>query len=504
MRVTSILSVVLMFFLSSITFADEWEMALPHSMLHMDSALKEAFNDSKCQHEPFKVTKLLRDDATVVSTMEDWKNTEEKIPSIDNHSPLHTSKRGIVNGNKVNLRYGPSLEERVILTLIGKGKPVEVYDRQGDWYRVKAGDDEGWIYATFVNLEQAEATSQQKIEEHTMENKKSVASPILAKAATDKIAAKENNTPNKTVLKDSTIQSEDLLQIYKLAQENDPTFQREVYRHEASPETLKQAYSEILPTVSADASYQRTRQEINETSVAVYGQDLARYPSKGYNLTLIQPILRYSSFMRILQAKEEVKQADFEFEKAKQDLILRVVEAYIGSLEAKDNLESTRAEEDAIKLHFELAQERYKSGLAPITDFHDAKARFAYIRAQRVKAEDLLDDALEALAELTGQKINNLAKLKFATVKATSNLSKTLTKTESKKEAERHQGEKGMPLMAPDPDDITNWIDAALEQNLEVHIQQQAVLVAEREIERQRGGHWPTLEVVGRVNRDDE
>ncbi|MBW1887664.1 MAG: TolC family protein, partial [Deltaproteobacteria bacterium] len=388
MRITSILSVLLMFFLTSITFADEWGKELPHSMLHMDSALKKAFNDSTFNDKSYKITKLLTNDSKVTS---------------DNQSLLHSSRRGIVKGNRVNLRYGPSTKERVVLTMIGKGKPVEVLGQQGEWYRVKAGSDEGWIYRTLVTLEQEKSTVASLEDHGTLSTTGddinqfelttvNVDSQVLAKVATVNIAASDSKTKNKAVLKGSTARSEDLMQAYKLAQESDPTFQSETYRHEASPETLKQAYSEIWPTVSADGSYQRTRQEIHQTGVAVYGQELARYPSKGYNLTLTQPIFRYSSFMRILQAKEEVKQADFEFEKAKQDLILRVVEAYIGSLEAQDNLEFTRAEEDAIKLHFELAQERYKSGLAPITDFHDAKARLAYIMARRVKAENLLDD----------------------------------------------------------------------------------------------------------------
>lgn len=297
------------------------------------------------------------------------------------------------------------------------------------------------------------------------------------------------------MLQCQSVKAEDLIEVYNLARDNDPTFQSERYRHEASPETLKQAYSELLPAVNVDASYQGTRQEIFHTSVAVFGESIARFPSKGYNLTLTQPLFRYSSIMRVLQAKEEVKRADFEFEAAKQDLILRVAEAYIGALAAHDNLEFTRAEEEAVKRHFELAEGRYNSGLAPITDYHDAKARLAYVTALRVRAENRLDDALEALAEVTGQKIENPARLKSAPISA---------KSETTKGVEYKPPQGGMPLVPPDPDDVNNWIDAALKQNLEVEALRQAVLVARREVDRQRAGHWPTLTIVGRLNRDDE
>jgi len=290
-------------------------------------------------------------------------------------------------------------------------------------------------------------------------------------------------------------QAENLMEVYRLAQENDPTFQGERFRHEASSETLNQAYSELLPTLNADGSYGRTRQKIFTTDVAVFGEGLARYPSKSYNLTLTQPLFRYSSIMRVLQAKEDVKRADFEFEAAKQDLILRVAESYIGALEAQDNIDFTRAEEGAVELHFELAQGRFKSGLAPITDFHDAKARLANVTALRVRSENRLDDSLEALAEIAGQNIENPARLKSAPVSA---------KPEITTGGENKSSQEEMLLVNPDPDDINNWIDAAFKHNFSVEVLRQAVLVAKREVDRQSAGHWPTVSVVGRLNREDE
>ncbi len=291
-------------------------------------------------------------------------------------------------------------------------------------------------------------------------------------------------------------QAEDLMEVYNLAVENDPTFQSQMSSHKASPETYKQAFSELLPTLSFDTYYQRTRQEIFETDVAVYGESLARYPSKGYNLTLTQPIFRYSSLMRLNQAREEVKVAELEFQAAEQDLVLRTAKAYIGALEAYDNLEYTRTEEESIKLHFELARERYTNGLAPITDFHDANARLAYMIALRIKAENELDDALEALAEITGKKIYNPARL------ISSRDSSSLSVTSEGGEGER-TGEE-MPLVSPEPDNIDEWIKASQEQNLEVQVRQQDALVAKQEIERQKAGHLPTVSFVGRINRDYE
>lgn len=283
---------------------------------------------------------------------------------------------------------------------------------------------------------------------------------------------------------------ENLMQIYKLAKDHDPTFKGDQYKHEASPETLKQAYSELWPKITAEGYYQRTRQKIVESDVGIYSHGVSNFPTEGYTLTLTQPLLRYSSILRVYQAKEEVKRADLEFEANKQDLIMRVTEAYINALSAQDKLVFDQAEETSVKSHFELARRRYNMGLVPITDFHDAKARLSSVTAERIKSEDGLDDALEGLTEVTDSKIENLGRLKADVAEIT---------VESKPESAKG----GMSLVNPDPDDVDKWINAAFKQNFELNVQRKAVEIARQEVNRQKTGHWPTLDAVGRYNRED-
>jgi outer membrane protein len=326
------------------------------------------------------------------------------------------------------------------------------------------------------------------------------------------------------------VMAENLIQVYRLARDQDPTFQSSLYRHEAAPEPLKQAYSELLPTLMADGDYTRRKQEILESDVAVYGFGISRYPSKQYNLTITQPLLKLSAIFRVYQAKEEVKRADLEFEAAKQDLIMRVAEAYMGALSAQDNLAFVLAEEAAVEFHFQLAQGRHSMGLAPITDYHDAKARLATVTADRIEAENELDDAFEALAEVTGQEIVSLSALKPEPIAQGSDLTRLPSEQQEamtpgpdsarkagtsddsaaessgavKPEAVEHQGaQEAVQIVGPDPADMNQWIDVALKQNPELLVQRQEVEVAKQEVQRQRSGHWPVLEATGRRNLVD-
>lgn len=322
----------------------------------------------------------------------------------------------------------------------------------------------------------------------------------------------------------------DLLEIYQLALENDSTFKKEIYRHEASPEIYKQAFSEMLPVVGVDAFYQSSRHEIFDNEVAVYGESVARYSSKGFDLVLSQPLFKYSSLVRISQAKEELKRADLEFEAAGQDLIQRVTEAYLKVLGARDILLFSKSEENAVNLHFNLAKERYDNGLAPITDYHDAKARLASITTRRVRAEHSLEDALEGLAELTGRRLDSLEGIKSSDIK-TDDYYNFRSSDETEKNAADISGtDKGVvpgpsegnlfnslvprknekfqgyviPLIAPLPDDMEGWVSAAKTQNRNILVKEKDLAVARKEVDRQRSGHYPTLSLVGRYNQDDQ
>lgn len=327
------------------------------------------------------------------------------------------------------------------------------------------------------------------------------------------------------VLFSQSSNASDLLEIYKMACENDATYQSEIYRHEASPEIYKQAFSEMLPLVSVDGFYQYSRHEIFDTDIAVYGDDLARYPSKGFDLVLSQPVIKYPSMVRISQAKEEIKRADLDFEAAGQDLIMRVTEAYLYALEARDVLQFSKAEEEAVRLHFQLAKERYDNGLAPITDYHDAKARLASITTKRIKAENSLEDALEGIAEITGERMDSLESIGFPDIKtddyydvagsdgertddpetgedtATVSNEKSLFNGLAPRESGKYAGA-AIPLIKPFPEDIEEWVSAAKKQNLKVLVKEKDLEVAKKEVERQVAGRLPSVSLVGRWNRD--
>ena len=269
-------------------------------------------------------------------------------------------------------------------------------------------------------------------------------------------------------------QASDLLTLYRQALQNDPQFQAARYEHEAATEARPQAWAGLLPTVDFSYEYSDTSQDIVSSDNTVFASGSTSFDSTSYTLSLTQPIFRYAAIVRLGQAKTEVSRAGVQLDAALQELMLRVSEKYLLALAARDQLDFARSEEAADESHFELANGRYEMGLAPITDLHDAKARLATVQARTIEAENQLDDALEALRELTGEAVLDLSPLL-----------------------------RDMTFTSPEPNEVEPWVDAAIRQNLSVEAQRLAVRVAEQEVSRQRAAHVPTLDLVGRYNDEE-
>ena len=93
----------------------------------------------------------------------------------------------------------------------------------------------------------------------------------------------------------------------------------------------------------------------------------ARCPSRattrnGYQLTLSQPLFRWQNWVTYDQAKIQVVQAEVNFTQARQDLILRVAQAYFDVNYATENLKAVKANKSAIGQQLESAKKNFRGG----------------------------------------------------------------------------------------------------------------------------------------------
>ncbi len=267
-------------------------------------------------------------------------------------------------------------------------------------------------------------------------------------------------------------QGNDLIHAYELAKNSDAEFQAAIAANRAAQESTPQAMAALLPTLSADLTSTGTELKIRQGSVFTGGAGRRNFHSNDFNIQLTQPLYRKDRWIALDQAKTLVTQSDSVFAFARQSLMLRVAERYFGVLRAADALTFAIAEQDAFGQQLEQSQQRFQVGLIAITDVEEAKAGFDLARAQVIAAENQLDNAREALREVTGEYAKAVAGL----------------------------GDK-MPLQMPTPNNIDAWTETALQQNLELRGQLKQTERARLEIQRIEAGHLPTLDLIGRHNR---
>lgn len=263
-------------------------------------------------------------------------------------------------------------------------------------------------------------------------------------------------------------QATDLLQAYELARQSDPQLQAAESQKNAQGEGIVQSRAALLPQLSGDASY--TKSKNSSTGQQVFGSNVV--PSDGsndrtdksYGFSLRQTIYDHSNYTRLGASKFRASQAEADYDAAKDSLVVRTADAYFNVLTAIETLASSRAEERSVKRQLDQADKRLEVGLAPITDVHEARARYDSARANAITAANTLDDAREALAEITGQPIENIRGL-----------------------ASNYQPEN------PDIKTVEQWVAIALESNPSLQSKEKALAAAEKDVETARAGHLPTL-----------
>lgn len=270
----------------------------------------------------------------------------------------------------------------------------------------------------------------------------------------------------------------DLDSVYQQALKNDPQIREAQALRLASLESKPQALSALLPQLSAGARYDDDESEGSRTTFApdgLGGIEILTFDSQSnatqesWNVTLTQNVFRWENWVALQRASAQVAQAEADYHAAEQDLILRTSESYFIVLATHDTLAAAQAAHDAIARQLEQSEKRFEVGLIAITDVQDAKAAFDSASATLIQAKRNLATAQERLRELTGTTFDEFSR----------------------------PGD-DMPLEGPDPANAEDWVRLAMEQNARLTSSRLAADIARKDISSERGGHYPSLDLVVR------
>ena len=261
----------------------------------------------------------------------------------------------------------------------------------------------------------------------------------------------------------------DLYNIYQLATKQDSQILSSGATLDANRENTPIARSSLLPqlnligTTDYVGSYTDTFSDSGEA-----------FTRNRITLNVSQAIYNRASWMNFKKAMHGVNAAEAAYMAEEQFLIIRVAEAYFSVLAAEEDLSFSRSESRAIRKQLDQAQQRYDVGLIAITDVHEAQSAYDNARAREIQAENALGNAREALREIIGTDPGKLANLKSR-----------------------------IALSKPQPSDIEYWANQALDNNPVVKAAEENVEASSKEVEVQRSGHYPILNLVGNAVKEE-
>ena len=268
-----------------------------------------------------------------------------------------------------------------------------------------------------------------------------------------------------TPLLASPLWAADLMQIYRAAQANDAAYAAARSTVEAGRERTPQALAGLLPTIGISGNTQWNENDISLRKSTT--TDNVKFNSNGYTLTLTQPLFRWQNWVAYDQSKFQVAQAEANFVQAGQDLILRVAQAYFDVLYANENLKAVRANKVSIEQQLESAKRNFEVGTSTIVDAQEAQARFDLAIAQEIAAESDVEVRQRTLQAIIGKEPGSLAPFR-----------------------------RNAEIPQPQPADMKQWATAAENDNINVQLQMAALEIASLEVDRQRAGHYPTVDLV--------
>lgn len=288
----------------------------------------------------------------------------------------------------------------------------------------------------------------------------------------------------------SQLYADNLLDIYRLAKDGDPTFLASEAGTRASSERVNQSMAGLLPRLNAEFNYSISENERSNNSSSLFtpidpnlppeivpqtSSSMSDTTTSDYSITLSQEIYNHATWLNLEQSEKQALQSGINHEGARQDLIIRVAEAYFNVLAAIDGLAFSAAETKAVSQELAQTKQRFEVGLIAITDVHEAQSRYDRAVANQISAQNSLDNTHESLQLITGQYHYDLLSLKA-----------------------------DIALNKPQPENIKKWVGQAENNNINIKASRIGLDIAKQSISISQAGHYPTLALTARYSDSED
>lgn len=257
-----------------------------------------------------------------------------------------------------------------------------------------------------------------------------------------------------------------LMDAYTSAQSHDAAMQAAFADNTAQREGVDMAFSQFLPQARISAF--KGRGSTDRETVGLPGTRHFVYDSENYAFTVRQSIYSKSNQASYSQAKAIASKSDAVLEKEKAALTGRVIGNYLNLLLSAENVAYTERQRLKLESQVDQAKKRYQGGVGTITEISEAEANLELVNANQLEFVNNLEYSKRTMENITGLDFKRFYLL----------------------------DPYRLPLTKPEPADVQHWIDLAQNHNPELKAQVNEVEASRQEVEKNRGGHYPTLDAL--------
>ena len=265
-----------------------------------------------------------------------------------------------------------------------------------------------------------------------------------------------------------------LLEAYEAALQHDPTFRSAIHENEAGQQAEKLGLASLLPNLSMTHVQSRNAGYQNPNPLTGVNEFTSmNFESQVTTLTLRQPLINLEAVANYRQGKAQADSSRARFTGRSQQLVVRLVEAYVETLLAQDHAKIAETQLESLEELKRINERMLQKGEGTTTDVLETQSKHAIAQAHLIETQDNLAVAQLKLETLIGQKITKLDRL--------SDL---------------------FNYRAIQLQDYDSWYALAMDRNAEVATQRHLVTSGKEEINKSQAGHVPRVDLVASLSRN--
>ncbi|HKI62164.1 MAG TPA: TolC family protein, partial [Mariprofundaceae bacterium] len=193
-----------------------------------------------------------------------------------------------------------------------------------------------------------------------------------------------------------------LARAVELAVEHAPAMKAAEAGRDMADQEAAIGYAGLMPRLDATGTYQLRNQKTTYDQPRNLFLTNQKYRDSTVGLRLVQPLFDLERWAGYRQGALSAETGEMKLRLEHQRLMLETAQTYLEAVTARAALLSARAKEAAAESLAEQAQATFKAGVMTFNEGLDADARRDLAQAERLAAENDLDQARDRLASLTG------------------------------------------------------------------------------------------------------